>query len=201
MYDTFLFDMDGTLIRMKLNFRKIREDLEKMIGKMGTSILETVDKIKDETLRKKAIEYIEKEEEKAAERSELIEGTLECLRYLKKKNVKIGIITRNNRKSSIMSAENTKIIDYIDLILSRDDVEKVKPDPMHIQIALKKLNSEPEKSVVVGDHRFEIEAGKKLGCLTIGVLSGSGTRETLKNADLIFKSIKEFYEDWIRKKI
>ncbi len=33
MYDTFLFDMDGTLIRMKLNFRKIREDLEKMIGK------------------------------------------------------------------------------------------------------------------------------------------------------------------------
>jgi len=201
MYEAFLFDMDGTLIRMKLNFKKMRADLEKIIGNVEGHILESISKIEDKELRKKALEYIGRQEKEAAEKSEIIDGSIESLKYLKERTIKIGIITRNNRESTLLSAKKTKILDYIDVIISRDDVEKVKPDSMHIEIALEKLNADPKKTVVVGDHYFEIEAGKKLGCLTVGVLSGSGTKETLKNADLIFDSIKEFYEEWIKWKI
>lgn len=201
MYEAFLFDMDGTLIRMKLDFKKMRADLEDIIGNMEGSILESISKIEDEKLRKKALEYIEDQEKEAADKSEIIDGSMECLKYLKERNIKIGIITRNNRESTLLSAKKTKILDFLDVIISRDDVERVKPDSMHIEIALEKLNSDSKKSIVVGDHYFEIEAGKKMGCLTVGLLSGSGTKETLKNADLIFNSIKEFYEEWIKWKI
>lgn len=201
MYEAFLFDMDGTLIRMKLDFKKMRADLEDIIGNMEGSILESISKIEDKKLRKKALEYIEDQEKEAADKSEIIDGSMECLKYLKERNIKIGIITRNNRESTLLSAKKTKILDFLDVIISRDDVERVKPDSMHIEIALEKLNSDPKKSVVVGDHYFEIEAGKKMECLTVGLLSGSGTKETLKNADLIFNSIKEFYEEWIKWKI
>lgn len=201
MYEAFLFDMDGTLIRMKLDFKKMRADLEDIIGNMEGSILESISKIEDKKLRKKALEYIEDQEKEAADKSEIIDGSMECLKYLKERNIKIGIITRNNRESTLLSAKKTKILDYLDVIISRDDVEKVKPDSMHVEIALEKLNSDSKKSVVVGDHYFEIEAGKKMGSLTVGLLSGSGTKETLKNADLIFNSIKEFYEEWIKWKI
>jgi HAD superfamily hydrolase (TIGR01509 family) len=201
MYSAFLFDLDGTLIRMKLNFARMREDLTKMVGRMDGNLLESIELMPEGRLRTKALRYINTQERRAAAASEGMEGAKECLTYLKEKNKKIGVITRNNRKSSLVSLEKAAITEYVDLILSRDDVERVKPNPDHILIALRELGEQPENSVVVGDHHFEIEAGKKSGCFTVGLLSGSGTKETLKNADLLFNSIQEFYERWVLCKI
>ena len=197
MYEAFLFDLDGTLIRMKLDFARMRQGLTAIIGSVDGSILESVETFPDKALRARAVEYICTEERKAANSSEILRGSKECLEYLKERNIKIGIITRNNRESTILSLERAKIIDYADIILAREDVERVKPDPSHVEIALRNLGTEPGKSVVVGDHHFEIEAGNALGSLTVGLLSGSGTKETLKNADLLFNSIQEFYERWV----
>jgi phosphoglycolate phosphatase-like HAD superfamily hydrolase len=45
--------------------------------------------------------------------------------------------------------------------------------------------------VVVGDHRYEIEAGNAAGCFTIGVLTGSGDEETLNDADVVVGSVAD----------
>ncbi len=201
MYNVFLFDLDGTLVRMKLDFGKMQSDLTDLIGKTEGSLLESISKIQDSVLKVRAFEYVQEEERKAAENSELIDGSIECLQYLKERNIKIGIITRNNRESCMKSVKKTDIETYIDVIISRDDVERVKPDKMHIEAALERMGTGPKECVVVGDHHFEIEAGRTLGCMTVGLLSGSGTKKTLKHADLLFDSIKEFYEDWVRRKI
>jgi phosphoglycolate phosphatase len=37
----------------------------------------------------------------------------------------------------------------------------------------------PEQAIVVGDHVFDIQAGKAAGVRSFGVLTGSGTREAL----------------------
>ncbi|MEA1993693.1 MAG: HAD-IA family hydrolase [Euryarchaeota archaeon] len=201
MYEAFLFDMDGTLIRMKLDFAKMKRYIDDIVGKREGSLLEAIALVNDEDLQKRALSYVNEQERRAAENSEIMDGARDCLEYLKGKNRKIGIITRNNRESTRLSLRKAEIMDYFDIILSRDDVEKVKPNSMHVEIALKELKVRPEDAVIIGDHPFEIEAGNTMGTLTVGLLSGSGTRERLKNADLLFDSIQTFYEDWVRWKI
>jgi phosphoglycolate phosphatase len=114
----------------------------------------------------------------AAARSRTMPGAERTLRELKYRGIEIGIVTRNCRSGVMKSAE---MADFAyDLILTRDDVEKVKPDPQHLLDALNILISKPGKSIMVGDHPMDILAGKRAGMKTAAVLTS--------------KSIKDFEE-------
>jgi len=209
MHDTFLFDVDGTLVTMELNFTQIKQEVHSILRNHGIppdllsesiSVLETikmgVEYLQDhaldwEGLKEEAETYLEASELQAASRAIPIDGAEAILRLLREKKVKIGVITRNNRKVVMQVLKKSGLDKYVDIILARDDVEKVKPHPNHILTAIQHLHTTPERTVVVGDHHFEIWAGKKAGCYTIGVLTGSGTRDTLQDADLIFDSVRE----------
>ena len=66
------------------------------------------------------------------------------------------------------------------MLLTRDDVERTKPDPHHLIEALDRLSSlgngapklRPEEAVMVGDNWMDMQAGRAAGCATIGVLRG-----------------------------
>jgi HAD superfamily hydrolase (TIGR01509 family) len=210
--DTFLFDLDGTLVTMELDFIKIRKEVDQILVKWKyphelldetrstlEAIREAVFYLKThsqdgEGLRKEAETYLEQVEMDAASRAQPIEGAKTVLQILKKKRKKVGIITRNHRAVALKVLKRCGLEQYVDLLLARDDVERVKPHPDHVLEAIKKLGSVPEKTVVLGDHHYEIEAGNEAGCFTIGVLTGSGTRKTLKDADLILNSVEDLKE-------
>jgi pyrophosphatase PpaX len=48
-------------------------------------------------------------------------------------------------------------------------VKKVKPDPEPIFLALEKLDSKPEETLMVGDNFHDVLAGKNAGTETAGV--------------------------------
>lgn len=207
MRDTFLFDLDGTLVTMELDFARIRKDVDSILGERGfpeelldssVSTLEIMRRAVDyfkkngmdwEALKEETDLYLEKVEMEAASIAVPIEGTEDILKILQQKKKKIGVITRNNRRVALNVLKKCRIDQYVDLVLARDDVDNVKPHPDHVLAAIKRLGTSPERTVVLGDHHFEIEAGNKAGCFTIGVLTGSGTRATLKEARLILDSI------------
>ncbi len=210
--DTFLFDLDGTLVTMELDFVKIREEVDAILVKKGypeelldstASTLETIVRavayLKDndldwETAQKEAEQYLGEQEFKAASKAVVIEGAEPVLKILKELKKKVGVITRNNRKVALQVLKECGLHKYVDVLLTRDDVDKVKPHPDHVFQAMKELDSSPERTVVLGDHHFEIEAGNKAGCFTVGVLTGSGTKKTLKDADVILNSVKDLGE-------
>lgn len=210
--DTFLFDLDGTLVTMELDFFKIREKVDIILTEKGYPeallddtkstleiITDAVAYLKEHNLdwegaQKEAEEYLEKEELTAASRAITLENAEHVLKVLKELKKKVGVITRNNRKVALQVLKECGLNEYVDILLTRDDVDRVKPHPDHVLQALKELDSSPERTVVVGDHHFEIEAGNRAGCFTVGVLTGSGTRKTLKNADVILNSIKDLGE-------
>ena len=212
MHDTFLFDVDGTLVSMELDFVQIRKHVDALLVSKGypeeqlnrdASTLETITSAVEymrgkgldwELAKKEADNYLEGVELEAAFRAVLIKGADTVLELLKKHNKKVGVITRNNRRVVLNILEKSGLSVYVDIVLARNDVEKVTPHPDHVVQALDKLNSLSEKTVVVGDHHFEIEAGNAAGCYTVGVLTGSGTRETLKDADMILDSINDLKE-------
>ena len=82
-----------------------------------------------------------------------------------------------------------------DVLLTRDDVEKVKPDPQHLLDALSMLDSEPEKALMVGDHMMDILAGKRAGTRTAAVLT-LRSREDFEEAapDLILEGVAGLLE-------
>ena len=91
------------------------------------------------------------------------------LKALKDRGIKIGIVTRNCRPAVMTAVEMAGFV--YDLLLTRDDVVKVKPDPQHLLDALDLLDRKPERALMVGDHPMDILAGKKAGTKTAAVLT------------------------------
>ncbi len=55
----------------------------------------------------------------------------------------------------------------------------VKPDPEHIQTALKVLGVSPEETVIVGDSRVDMQSAKALGAVAVGLPTGVSSVEQL----------------------
>ena len=74
--------------------------------------------------------------------------------------------------------------------MARDDTDYLKPDVRHLKQAIQKMESTKEKAWrIIGDGRLDMECGKKLGLVCIGVLTGSASKELrLAGADLIIDS-------------
>lgn len=207
MIEAFLFDLDGTLVTMEFDVPLLRQEISQIFEKYGISnytftkpLLESLAEIEimlqrkgiDPTpCRKEVLELIERREEEGSERTKPIPGAQEFLSYLKQKGYKIAVVTRTNRRSAQISLQRSGLAPYVDVLFSRGDVENIKPHPTHLLRAMEHLGVEPQRCVMVGDHAMDIEVGRTVGCITVGVLSGTGTPESLKEADYLVKTVPE----------
>jgi HAD superfamily hydrolase (TIGR01509 family) len=103
------------------------------------------------------------------------------------------------------SAKHDEVDHYIDLLDLRPlidahttaaDVEKTKPHPDLVHVALKKVAGEPSDAVMVGDTTWDIAAASKVGLPTFAVLTGGYGREELAEAGAIavYESVAEMKE-------
>ena len=54
------------------------------------------------------------------------------------------------------------------MLLTRGDVPRVKPDPLHLLLAAERLGAAPSRTVMVGDHPMDVTAGRAAGMWTVG---------------------------------
>jgi phosphoglycolate phosphatase len=106
---------------------------------------------------------IENIEIDAAENGELFDRTKELLNSLKSLKISCGIITRNCAKA--VKIVFPDILSYCPVVVCRDAVNKVKPHPDHLNMALHKLGGSAKHALMVGDHPLDIKTGR-------GVLTG-----------------------------
>ena len=127
----------------------------------------------------------------AAEKGRLIAAREAALKSLRKKGIKVGIITRNCEEA--VRKVFPDIDDFCDIFVSRNSVKKVKPHPDHLTYVMKSLKISGEESVMVGDHVIDIQAGKRAGMESIGVLTGRTKKEEFEKAgaDYILKDVTE----------
>ena len=67
-------------------------------------------------------------------------------------------------------------------VITRDLVERAKPDPHLFLAAAQQLGMDPRHCFVVGDSIWDLLAAQRAGSLGIGVLSGGYGREELQAA-------------------
>jgi len=73
----------------------------------------------------------------------------------------------------------------IDEIVHGDMVGSSKPAPDIFAVALDRLDLDPERTMVVGDTRWDIEAAAKIGLDVVTVLTGGWTRRDLTDAGAV----------------
>jgi HAD superfamily hydrolase (TIGR01549 family) len=87
------------------------------------------------------------------------------------------------------SAKSDEAEHYVDLLEARDrvtawttsaDVDETKPEPDLVEVALEKAGT--DEAVMVGDSIYDVEAAKRAGIPTVGVISGGYSESELRAA-------------------
>jgi len=167
-----LFDFDGTLtLPGLLDFPAIRAALR---CPDNETILEFISSLAD-VERREANRILEDFEMNAAREAKPNRRAKELLDFLKSRQVPFGIITRNRYSMVLRSLENFEGVRPEDfaVILSRDDSYAPKPDPEGIRVAAEQMGVPVEEVLVVGDFRYDIQAGERAGAITALLTNGA----------------------------
>lgn len=200
-----VFDFDGTLAETRIDFALMRTRTREHIQAWGLwqpgmedgrYVLEIID------LAAEGLEDALRREQYLAEASQVIEdvemitcagaepfpGVPETMQCLGREGYGIGIITRNCRRGVEAVLGRHHLPHRV--LLTRNDVERVKPDPAHLLAALDALEVPADRALMVGDHITDVECGRAAGAFTCGVLTDKTTREELlaAGADLVVES-------------
>jgi len=210
MIKAVIFDFDGTLAPLSLNFDHMREEVEAIasryvsweeIGELHNlytlELIYTIEarlKEKGARFRSEAFQKLSALEVHAVQGGHAYPYTKDVLAVLREKAMKLGVITRNCLKA--VKTVFPDIERWVDTIVTRDDTDLVKPNPAHVEIALSRLGAHPYEAVLVGDHPTDVLAGRAAKMRTIGVLAGRTQKDSFMEAgaDHIVADIRDVFD-------
>ncbi len=183
-YDTYLFDVDGTLIdTAELIYQCFLYSCKKYadvdvsrnlvmdhIGLPFRAQLETyIGSQTDETVEEIFNGHMKYQKENYSKYLRLFEGVSETLSNLNKAGKKIGIVTSRKRDTLDLYLTEMGIFNYFSIIVSPEDTKMHKPSPEPVEKALSLIESTAANTVYIGDSVYDIESGDSAGCDTIFV--------------------------------
>ena len=194
----FLFDLDGTLVdsvyQHVLAWREVLEKvginlsvwrIHRRIGMSGGLFVNALLRETDRPVTADEIARL-RELHVAAYLSRIgqirpLPGARELLARFAQQGVRWAIATSGNVRTA------QPMVDMLDvpkdtIVITRDDVERAKPDPDLFLAAAERLGVPIEESMVVGDSVWDLLAAQRARALGIGVLSGGYGREELELA-------------------
>jgi len=159
-----IFDLDGTLLVTPLDLDRIRAE----IGlPEGVPILEAMDGLTDAE-RARANRVIDRHETEAADESQLMPGAERLLAWLRSRGIKVAVLTRNSRASVERAVRRHNLV--FDAAVARED-NKPKPSPAGVHCLMDRCGAGPAETIIVGDFRFDVEAGRSAGVRTIALVA------------------------------
>jgi hydrogenase expression/formation protein HypE len=186
-----IFDFDGTLTEPgALDFAA----LHKAVGcPREIGLLEFLAQLTDPAARAAKEAILLDAEVEAAERCRPNEGATELVAFLREHHVPMAIITRNSRLAVDVAFERMPEIDedWFGAVLTRDLPVNPKPFPDGVRLAAERLGVAEGNLLMVGDHDFDIEAGRRAGTMTMFLRNTPRTDAGPAGADFVVDSLTE----------
>ena len=188
--DAVLFDFDGTLARPAIDFPGLKRELG---TPPGVFALEHLRSLPHGEELDRANEVLARFELDAADRAEPNDGAEATVRSLRDLGLLLGIVTRNRREIIVRSLERFSELSPadFDVIVTRDDDVKYKPEPDQILLAASRLGVSPERTMMVGDFVVDVEAGYRAGSVTVHLLDPEDGAVPAHEPDFRIKSLLE----------
>lgn len=208
-----IFDIDGTLVTFKFDVLGTRSALLTELGRMGFSTeglamtsptQRIVDAVRDQiqrgevradfpSTRDRLYSILDRFEEESSRTAVLFPGTIETLRTLRERSVRLGILTNSGRRAAMPLIARCSLGQFFQFVLCRDDVDAMKPSPDGIHKALAVMGLPRDAVSYVGDSPYDIMAAKRANLRVISVATGNYDAQRLKSegADLVIGSLSE----------
>lgn len=195
MYQTILFDLDGTLtdsapgiihsVQYALKKYGIEAEDESLRVFIGPPLIHSFQN-RFGFDHDKAVEavgyYREYFTAGGMFENSVYQGIEELLQKLKRDGRRLVVATSKPELFSRQILEHFALTSYFDFIggAAMDESRATKTEVL--AYALETMQVDPETAVMIGDRKDDIEAAAALGTNAIGVLYGYGSREELVNA-------------------
>ena len=124
------------------------------------------------------------------------DGIPELLGELKKRNIRIAVLSNKPHAQTIDVIETLFGKGYFDVIQGQEEGVPIKPDPGGVFVILEQLDLKAEDILYLGDTATDMKTGKSAGAFTIGALWGFRDRRELEEgrADAVIGHPAELLE-------
>lgn len=127
----------------------------------------------------------------------LREGIADLFQWARNQDKALAIATTTNLpnvEALISSSLNVNFLEYFDDVAAGDMVQNKKPAPDVYELAVKKLNLEPEECLAFEDSWNGVQSAKAAGLKVMACPSVYGLNEDLSDADFLVKSFAHAFE-------
>jgi phosphoglycolate phosphatase len=199
-YQCLLFDLDGTLVDSRID---LINSINLMLAELGRERLpdSSVISFVGEGARLLVERALRSTQEKPPQSSEIdraldafrhhyrehlldrttiypeVEETLESLA-----NIPKAVVTNKPYEFTIALLDGIGLRNHFEIILGGDSLPERKPSPLMLLEAARRCSASPSMSLMIGDTRVDVAAGKAAGMETCGYVSGFRGRTELAEA-------------------
>ncbi len=187
-----VFDLDGTLIRSAVDFPKLKRETIDLLARGGLpaerfsaemksyEILSLAYELcRERGLTEEKLESMRRRVEAVWNRIEIesvncavpVEGVKEVLRELKRRGIKVGVVTRGCRAYALKALAMTNLLEAVDVVVGRDDTAQPKPHPEPLMKALSELGFKTGEALMVGDGVDDALCAREAGVRFAGIRS------------------------------
>jgi len=123
----------------------------------------------------------------------LVRGAKKLLADLKRKKVKMAIVSNGSRGRILEELGRLGARHYFGAVVTGDDIPEFKPSPKGVIYALGELRVRPPEAIYIGDMAEDLIAGRRAGTKTAAVFNGIHTKGRLlkEKPDYCFEKVTE----------
>ena len=191
-FKAILFDLDGTLIEFKFPVKESRQAMIELLKKRNYDASQWTDQMRTQEIIDHACEQwhnspvLQKDhsfedtkysifrllddfEYRALSEANPHQDSVPVLRKIKHAEILSGIVTNSGRAPVESVIKEFGFEPYISVLVTRNEMEKLKPYPHGLKFAMEKLRVSPDESLYVGDSTIDIEAARraKMKCASV----------------------------------
>jgi HAD superfamily hydrolase (TIGR01549 family) len=206
-----IFDVDGTLVTFKFDVKGTRRAIIAEAMKRGFDTLELGlttptqrilesaraqvparrSSLEFEALKASVYGILDDFEVESSRAASLFPGTLEVLGRLTAKGLTLAVLTNSGRRATDEMFRREGLDGYFAYVLTRDEVEAMKPRPEGLLKAVRLLGLPAGDVCYVGDSPYDIEAARLAGVKSVSVATGNYGAQQLRveGADEVLDSM------------